>query len=94
MEQSQALTPHQMETHVSAIEKINQGVLDATALLGNINPLISLGAGLVQTMIADFMARGIDPGPFADRLAACKQLSADILSADAAYRVRHPDSTT
>jgi hypothetical protein len=79
------------EQAVSGLEKVAQGAHEISLVLGEATPIAVAIAALVNLAIGEFAKRGIDTGPFADRIAHAKQTATDILDADAAYRQRHPE---
>jgi hypothetical protein len=78
------------EQAVSGLEKIAEGAQQITAILGQATPIAAGVAAIIGLIIDEFKKRGIDTGPFEDRIAHAKQTANEILDADAAYRLRHP----
>lgn len=77
------------EQQVSTVEKLIEGMDEATQLLGAASPLIPIIGGAVKLLIAEFKARGIDPGPTSARLDMAEAKADAILARQAAFEQRH-----
>jgi hypothetical protein len=79
----------QNEVEVSALEKIAEGAEQLAGTLGAITPVALIGIGLVKMFVSELRQRGIQTGPFADRIAGAEAKADAILANDALFRKMH-----